>query len=39
MAESQPGKIVTPQANPPAEAEAARGMSRTEMVASVLIVI
>ncbi|WP_291239923.1 hypothetical protein [Gemmobacter sp.] len=39
MAESQPGKIVTPQANPPVEAEAARGMSRTEMVASVLSVI
>ncbi|MBL8563088.1 MAG: hypothetical protein JNN06_12490 [Gemmobacter sp.] len=31
--------MVTPQANPPVEAEAARGMSRTEMVASVLSVI
>ena len=39
MAESQPRKIVTPQASPPVEGEAARRMSRTEMVASVLSVI
>ena len=39
MAESQPRKIVTPQASPPVEGEAARRMSRTEMVASILSVI
>ena len=39
MAESQPRKIVTPQASPPVEGEAARRMSRTEMVASILSVM